>query len=319
MIFGSSALKILITGGFGYIGGRLAQYLFKHGYEIFLGTRKKITRPPFWLPQATVVETDWTCTSKLIQICDNMDIIIHAAGMNAQDCHKDFIAALEFNGVGTARLLQAAIQQKVRRFLYISTAHVYGYPLIGNITEETSPLNLDSYATSHRAGEDVVRSADQYGKIEGIVVRLSNAFGVPVQKEVDCWKLLVNDLCSQAVITKKICLSTSGVQRRDFVPLLDVCRAIENLLHQPRHALGDGLFNIGGEFAPTVWEFAEIIQKECELMLGFRPLLSRTSQEKEKNGVLQYQITALRQIGFELKADPIEEIDRLLRFCRKVF
>ena len=77
--------------------------------------------------------------------------------MNAQNCVTDPVAALEVNAVATARLLQAAIRQGAKRFIYLSTAHVYGSSLSGVITEETCPASLCPYAASHRAGEDVVR------------------------------------------------------------------------------------------------------------------------------------------------------------------
>jgi UDP-glucose 4-epimerase len=313
-------MKVLITGGFGYLGGRLAQFLASQaGYELILGSRKQ-TESPLWLPQAKVVQTQWNSPVGLEQICAGVDAIVHLAGMNAQDCIADPVTALEFNAVVTARLLKAAVRQSVKRFIYLSTAHVYADPLAGVIKEEACPVSLHPYATSHRAGEDVVRAAHQRGEIEGMVIRLSNAYGAPAHKDANCWMLLVNDLCRQAVITQQMVLRSSGFQRRDFVPLGDVCRAIDHLLGLPRQDLDRGLFNVGGKSASTVWDVACLIRERCDAVLGFLPQLIRIEpQVGETAAELDYRLDALARTGFQPSADRVEEIDRLVEFCRKSF
>ena len=67
--------KVLITGGFGYLGGRLAQFLAsQENYEILLGSRRQ-TQPPSWLPQAKVIETRWDSIQGLQEICSGVDAI----------------------------------------------------------------------------------------------------------------------------------------------------------------------------------------------------------------------------------------------------
>ena len=245
-------MRLLITGGFGYLGGRFAQFLATQaGYEIILGSRQQ-TEPPAWLPQARVVQTPWSSLSALEHICTGVDAVVHMAGMNAQDCAADPARAVEVNALATARILQAAIRRGMKRFIYLSTAHVYGSPLRGVISEKTCPVSLHPYATSHRAGEDVVRAAHQRGDIEGIVIRLSNAYGAPVHPNATCWMLLVNDLCLQAVTTGHLVLRSAGLQRRDFVTITDADRAIAHLIYLPAQDIGDGIFNIGGACPITV-------------------------------------------------------------------
>ena len=314
-------MRVLITGGFGYLGGRFAQFLVSQtGDEILLGSRQQ-NEPPKWLPKAKVVQTQWSSLAGLEQICSNVDAIVHMAGMNAQDCATDPVAALELNAVATARLLQAAVRQGVKRFINLSTAHVYdGSPLTAAITEETYPASLHPYAASNLAGEDVVRAANQRGDIKGIVMRLSNAYGMPAHKDVNCWMLLVNDLCRQAVTTKRMVLKSSGLQRRNFVPLHDVCRAIDHLLHLPVQALVMDVFNVGGEWSPPVWEMAHLIQERCNVVLGFKPELTRIPPQTGKTVTeLNYRFDALRQTGFQLNTNKVEEIDRLLNFCKASF
>lgn len=313
-------MRTLITGGFGYLGGRLAQFLVNQtGHTILLGSRQQ-TRSPDWLSHVEVVQTRWDSPASLEQICIGVNAVVHLAGMNAQDCTADPAAALEGNGLATARLLNAAIKQGVRRFIYLSTAHVYGNPLAGVITEETCPTNLHPYATSHHAGEDVVRAAHQHGEIEGVVIRLSNSYGSPAHKDANCWMLLINDLCRQAAVSQEMVLRSTGLQRRDFVPLTDACRAIGHLLVLPRQDLGRSIFNVGGKTTSTVWEVACLIQERCEATLGFLPQLNRVEpQVDETIAELDYRLDALLQTGFQPSADRIEEIDQLIKFCKASF
>ena len=61
-------MKILITGGLGFIGGRLGIHLFESGHEIILGTRKNIN-PPVWLPAASMKMMDWESDDSLNEAC----------------------------------------------------------------------------------------------------------------------------------------------------------------------------------------------------------------------------------------------------------
>ena len=301
------------------IGGRLGQHLHQAGHQVILGSRNA-SNPPNWLPQAEVVNTDWKVDRALEQICSGADVVIHAAGMNAQDCVADPVAALEFNGLATARLLAAAIRADVKRFIYLSTAHVYASPLVGTITEDACPRNQHPYATSHLAGENVVLGAIQRKQIEGIVLRLSNAFGAPMHKDVNCWMLLANDLCRQAVQSGKMVLRSNGLQQRDFIGISEVCRAAEHLAFCNYDALLPSVFNVGSGVSQSVLEMAQLIQQRCKLVLGFEPdLLQPGTSIDERNENLEYRSDKLAKIGVNLNYDNNTEIDRLLAFCHASF
>ena len=145
-------MRVLVTGGFGYLGGRLTQFLASlNGFEVILGSRQ-LHESPDWLPKVKTVQTQWDSDAELRKICDRIDVVLHLAGMNAQECSINPRVAMEFKANATNQLLQAAHKQKVKRFIYISTAHVYGSPLRGAISEETVTAGLHPYATSHLIG-----------------------------------------------------------------------------------------------------------------------------------------------------------------------
>lgn len=316
----SLTVRILIAGGFGFVGGRLAQNFHQAGHQIVLGSRNE-SNPPDWLPQAEVKQIKWNDACDLESSCDGVDVIIHAAGMNSKDCAADPVAALDINGLATGRLVNAASRARVKKIIYLSTAHVYASPLTGTITEKSCPRNLHPYATSNLAGEHTVLGASKRGLIQGIVIRLSNAFGTPMDKDMNCWMLLVNDLCRQAVQTGKLVLQTTGLQQRDFVCLTEVCRVVKSLVINDGVSSKHSIFNVGAGSSQSVLEMAELIQLRCAQVLGLDlDLKYRQNIEGDKPLKLNYRTNHLNSLGINIKSlENKAEIDGLLQFCQTAF
>ena len=313
-------MRILITGGFGFIGGRLAEYLAFSGHDIILGSRN-LHSISNWLPNAKIELLKWNDLAVLQKSCKSIDLVVHTAGMNAKDCAADPLSALAFNGDATSRLVEAAINAGVKRFIYLSTAHVYANPLVGDINESTPLRNPHPYATSNIAGENAVLSANQYKKDFGIVLRLSNVFGSPINKKVNCWMLLTNDLCRQAVETKKIVLSSNGLQERDFIGMSDVCSYIEGIAKSSNKSIKSNILNVGSGISLSVISMAHLIQYRCVKILGFKPdLFLKKDNCDVENLKLTYRVNELKSLGISLKKRKITyELDKLLKFCELTF
>ena len=310
---------VLITGGFGYIGGRVACALAQDGYVVRCGTRLANALPPLWLPQMSVVQIDWNSEESLVKACKNVDFVVHLSGMNEAESLADPVGALLANGVFSLRLLEAAKLSSVRRFLYFSTAHIYGSPLQGEVTELTIPKPLHPYAISHKVAEDFVLAARQEGKIEGVVFRLSNSFGAPVTADIDRWSLLLNDLCRQAVTDGVLKLRGDGSQCRDFITLEDVARATTHILKLDSSELDDGLFNLGGGKSYSVMQMTKLVASRWTKMSG--KAIKIISQPG--NGVsvseLNYSCHKIAKTGYVLTSRFDDEIDKSLRVCIKAF
>ena len=311
-------MRILITGGFGFIGGRLGKYLQHMGHQVVLGSRRA-SRIPNWLPNAEIVKTVWHDAIALKKICINIDIVIHAAGMNAEDSVNDPLGAFELNGLATGRLFLAAKKAKVKRFIFLSTAHVYAKPLIGKIDENTCLRNLHPYATSNVAGENIVLADSQITGLESIILRLSNAFGAPVYKDVNCWMLLVNDLCRQAVHSGKMILKTCGLIHRDFISISQVCKVIEKVSSPNCRFTAPAIFNVGAGVSKSILEMSQLVKRRCKSVLGFEPELIRGSIGKEIEEEKLNFTTNKLCMTFPIMEDYTNEIDDLLSFSLKHF
>ena len=306
---------VLITGGFGLLGGRLGQHL-SGDYNIILASRSDQDAPD-WLPLSKTIKIDWEGEGSLLRACESVDIIVHASGLNAQECGNDPEKALLVNGTYTQRLVDAAVKKGVKKIIYLSTAHVYSNNLIGVISEDMSATNEHPYATSHAVGERAVLSAISQGNIKGVVARIANAFGRPVSKNVNCWMLLVNDLCRQAVVEKSLKLRGDGEAVRDYVTIDDFCFAIEFLIED--ESAGGNIVNIGSGESCTVGGMADRIQKNCVDLLGLElPIIFKLESSIEKKS-LDFQTNYLDDAGFKFANDFDVEIKKLIYFCKENF
>jgi UDP-glucose 4-epimerase len=313
-------MRILVTGGFGYLGGRIAKYLLKQGYQVVLGSRK-VQPVPIWAPEGEVVQIDWNSHSSLCKACEQVDVVVHTAGMNAQSCEADPVNALEFNGAATARLVQASMQAKVTKFIYFSTVHVYQSSLHGEIDENHCPQNLHPYATSHKAAEDVVLyRSNNTCNMKRIVLRLSNGVGVPTHKNANCWSLAVNDFCRQVVECKRILINSPGEIERDFIPISFICEAVKTFIKGDNFS--GAVVNVASSKALSLEKIVFMIQERARLVLGINPVIKFT-----KRGVISTQIQnnklviSNKKISSSMQADDnIEnEIDCLLIKCKEWF
>lgn len=312
-------MTLLITGGFGYVGGRITQALDQPGgYLLRLATHRPNVELPAGLKSAEVVPLDFSSPEKLKKICESVDCIIHLAALNEIESAADPERAFLVNSLGSLQLLNAAIAAGVRRFIYFSTAHVYGAPLAGTISENTVPRPAHPYSITHKAAEDWILSAHDRGQIQGVVLRLSNSYGAPADVAVNRWTLIVNDLCRQAVTTGKMVLRSSGLQQRDFIAMHDVCRATQHFLALDPGALGNGLFNLGGACSMPVIDLVAQIAARCQATLGFKPEIVRPDPKPgETSDALDYRVDKLKASGFSLTGTMDDEIDATLRLCRE--
>ena len=145
--------SVLITGGLGYLGGRIAKYLIEQsGLSILLGTRKRNFSHPEWLTEGRLLPFDLLTENDLAAACRGVRYVVHLAALNHVDSEVDPEQALLLNSLGTLKLLRASEHEGVERFIYISTAHVYGSPLVGTITEQTS-ISRDRSLSYKKFGE----------------------------------------------------------------------------------------------------------------------------------------------------------------------
>lgn len=310
-------IKVFISGGLGYVGGRIARYLAsQEGYYIKLGTRKDVDLPDWLSGKGEILKHDIMSNEDCERVCQGVDYVIHMAALNEIDSGLYPQEAFLVNTLGTLKLLEAAQKNNVKKFIYFSTAHVYGSPLAGEIDETKLCKPTHPYSITHKAAEDFVLASNNKANTFGIVLRLSNSFGAPINKDVNRWTLLVNDLCKQAIKNGEMVLKTTGIQKRDFITLSDVERAVKHFIELEQDKCGDGLFNLGGEFSSSIIEMTNRIKERCKVILNMEPKILKPENNNEQSMELKFSIEKLKMTDFEIIGEIDKEIDDTILFCK---
>lgn len=313
--------RILLTGGMGYVGGRLARHLCESDkYEVSIGTRNIGAALPSALNKCALVCTDWKNLSSLEKATKNIDVVVHLAAMNEVDAIKHPDLAMEQTSDTTLNLLHAAVKNNVNLFINISTARVYKNPFSGYVDEYSEVDPNHPYATAHRQAEIHVEQADKSQQIRGLNLRLSNCFGAPISPNVKRWTLLMNDLCRKVVSSKEIVLLSPGLQKRDFITLEDASRAITHMMEVDKNLIKENIFNIGSGWTPSILEIAQLISSRYKEKFNFRPkVIAPDPTPSDISNELTYSNKRLLDTGFNLISDNVKEIDDLLDFCKLNF
>lgn len=308
-------LKLLVTGGLGYVGGRLTEHLAAHSkLSLRLASRRTVDTAPAWARGLDLAPADVGDAQALMRVLDGVHTVVHLAALNAQECAADPDRAERINVDGTRQLVETAARQGVRRIVYLSTAHVYAAPLHGLITEDSPTFNPHPYAITHRRAEEAVLA----GPVPATVIRLSNGFGPPRDPGANCWMLLVNDLCRQAVTEHRLVLRGSGRDRRDFISLSNAAAAFAHLLELQEAAWNGQIFNVGSGKGCSVLEMTRLIAERSEALFGFRPEIE-TGEGGSNGSNITYSNRRIAATGFVPVDDTASEIDATLRFCKEHF
>ena len=315
-------MNILITGGLGYIGGRVASYLKEKepDTKIFLTTRDKNRKLPSWAREFMIIQMDLLNENSIADCLKGKDIniIIHLAALNEIESMNCPELALEINTKGTYKLLRLANLNNINKFIYFSTFHVYGETLNTTITEETLTRPFHPYAITHRSAEDFVNYFKRYKNMETVIFRLSNGYGYPLDISINRWTLVFNDLCKQAVTSGRIVLKSSGRQHRDFISLHDVARAVYHFLFAVPDKWSDGLYNLGGDCSMSILDVAKKISDVYKTRYKKNILEIKTGQDNSGSITprpVEYSIEKITKTGFALKGDMISEIERTMHVC----
>lgn len=308
----------------GYVGGRVAYYLKEQepNSNIVLTTRDKSRNLPEWSGRFAISQMDVTDELSISSCLHDkkIDTIIHLAAVNEIDSMKDPLLAYDVNIKGTYSLLHAACTEGIENFMYFSTFHVYGNIIDEVITEETATRPYHPYATTHRAVEDIVTYFKHYKEMNTVIFRLSNGYGYPMDKYVNRWSLVFNDLCRQAVTTNELILKSSGKQERDFISLHDVSRAVYHFLFGIPGRWGDGLYNLGGSCNMSILDVANKISEVYQKKFSKKPpeIYSMIREhDTEKVKPFKYSIEKLIHTNFQLEGNMEYEIFRTMDVCEE--
>ncbi len=251
----------LVTGGAGFIGSNLVDYLLDKGHQVVCVDNEsaECNDKFYWNDKAINVKGDVTDYKFMKNVFTGVEYVFHlAAESRLQPAIKNPIEAVYKNCVGTTTILQCAREAGVKRLVYSSTSSGYGYNEPPNV--ETQPDDcLNPYSASKVAAEKFCKMySDLYG-LETVVLRYFNVFGErsPTRGQ---YAPVIGIFERQRDAGEPLTIVGDGTQRRDFIYVGDVARAnyLAALMPGVRDHLG-GVFNVGSGVNYSVQEIADAI------------------------------------------------------------
>lgn len=202
----------LVTGATGYVGAVVASRLQMAGWHVQTAGRNE--SDSIWMDFS---QPDSVLKAKIPS--ETIDVCIHVAAAHEITCANEPLLAMTINVSGTRALLDWCITKGIKRFIYISTFHVFGSNS-GNLVETTAPLPTNDYGLTHLLAEETIQMFGNRHQIEYCILRPSNLVGFPRDwKNFNRWTLAPFDFCLQAIETGRIILRSSGKQIRNWVDL----------------------------------------------------------------------------------------------------
>ena len=244
-----SGRRLLITGGFGNLGLWFSEYFTKKGYEVYILSKNIKDGFIYKTIQADITDLE-ELKDRLKYI--ELDYIIHTASYN-EHFHKNYAKkALLVNSLGTRNLIEVLKDKNIKRFIYLSTFHIYG-ATSGIIDEDTPPNPKNDYALTHLFAEYYFNLSN----FPYIIFRLTNSYGSPKSISTNKWYLVLNDLVKSAYLYKRITLNTNGEAKRDFIWMGDVCRVVEKSFKFEQN----GIFNLSSNKSYNILFLAKKVRE----------------------------------------------------------
>ncbi|MHC4662733.1 MAG: NAD-dependent epimerase/dehydratase family protein [Planctomycetota bacterium] len=252
-------MKLLVTGGAGYIGSILCPMLTAKGHEVVLYDNFMWgVRPVLHFigdPNIEIVAGDVRDKESLAKVIKKVDGVIHlAAIVGYPACAADPTLSETTNVDGTRNICD--LVSKNQMFMFACTGSTYGQ--VEGVADEETPINpLTLYGRTKRDGEKMILEKD------GVSMRFATVFGISPRLRLD---LLVNDFCYQAYHNKQIIIFEGG-HRRTFMHSTDSA-AIYPFTIENYDKMRGNVYNIGSaDMNYTKIDVAHMIQKELPFYL----------------------------------------------------
>jgi dTDP-glucose 4,6-dehydratase len=309
--------KYLITGGLGFIGSNFVNYLSsvqKESFFVVLDKKDYCSSLENIHPSSNVeVVIGNISNHELVMYIltkYQIDIVVHfAAQSHVDNSFFNSIPFTESNVLGTHSLLESCrAYQHIKRFIHISTDEVYGEVTDGVARSEKSLLNpTNPYAASKAAAEFFVKSYYYSYQLPVIITRGNNVFGPNQYPE----KVIPKFIC-QLLDDKPITVQGTGLTKRNFIHVDDVCTAIECILE--KGVIGE-TYNISAphENEFTVLELGKMI---CGV-IGVEEKIVFIEDRKFNDYRYYISNDKLKELGWTpVKLDFKEELKKLVEWYR---
>ncbi|MBU4220594.1 MAG: dTDP-glucose 4,6-dehydratase [Euryarchaeota archaeon] len=240
-------MNILVTGGLGFIGSNFIRHMLEkyNDHRVINLDMQTYAGNPDNLkdveknPNYSYVKGDICDPTVVDKVMQKVDNVVHfAAESHVDRSIEDASAFVRTNVLGTFTLLESARKYKVSRFIHISTDEVYGSRERGSFREKDRLTPSSPYSSSKASSDLLAQSYYLTHKLPVIITRCTNNYG-PYQYPEKLIPLFITNLLEN----KKVPVYGTGKNVRDWIYVLDHCKAVDFVLH---NGIPGEIYNIGG-------------------------------------------------------------------------
>ncbi len=284
-------MKVLITGGAGFIGSHLVEHFQGQAQVVVLDNLRTGTRENLRGFNVDLVEADIADRKAVRWAVNGATYVFHLAAMvSVPESMAAPLACVRTNVEGTLVLLEEATRAEVNKLCFSSSCAIYGDRPENPKTEAVPPAPMSPYAMSKLDGEFYCNLFQRQGLLNTAVMRYFNVFG-PRQDPQSPYAAAIPRFISKACHGEALCIYGSGEQTRDFVYVKDVVAA--NLfLARSEHS---GIYNVGSGTSRDIKELAQTIVR----LTGSR---SPIVYEAERPGDIRHSLSSpdkLKALNFQ--------------------
>jgi len=255
--------KVIVTGGSGFIGSHLVDYLLHQDIDVVVfdnfssGTEKNLMFARN-SKQLCVVKMDLTKNKLNSRLFEDADIIFHlAASLGVKYATRHPSTVLMKNLIGVCRLFNICIRSGVKRLVFASSSEVYGNCEQSPVSESFPLSPISSYGMSKMTGESLCKASyDEFG-LQSCIIRYFNVYGPRQDTRTRSW-VVPNFICN-ALLNKSIMIHGRGTQTRDFTYVDD---AIKGTYLVSTRGIGNAdAYNIGTGEETSINELAALVKE----------------------------------------------------------
>lgn len=295
--------SVLVIGGAGFIGSAVARRLLSEEvkeviiYDNFV--RGKISNIDDLLsdPRVRIFEVggDIRDIDILNDAMKGVDYVFHLAAMWLLHCKDYPRTAFEVNIAGTFNVLEACVNNKIKKLIYSSSASVYGDALTVPMGEDHPFNNKNFYGATKIAGEAMCTAYNDRYNLPIVGLRYMNVYG-PGQDQHAAYTGVIPIMLNKIDVNEAPLINGDGTQAYDFIYVDDVAECNVKALTSDVHL---GFYNVGTGIQTTVRELCDLILKlkDSDLKVQFKPYADDDARQFVKNRIAAVE-RAASEIGF---------------------
>lgn len=256
-------MKYLITGGCGFIGSNLVDFLIEENHEVIV-IDNETSENIFKNNKAKYYKYCITDIKNTLKIYKNVDCVFHiAAKARIQKCIKNPIETIRTNYDGTLAVLECVKKNGIRRMVFSSTSSIYGNNKAPQ-KETDEPDCLNHYSSSKLAAENLCKLYNKMYNLDIAILRYFNVYGKRESKKGP-YASVLGIFKRQKANNKSLTVVGDGSQRRDFTSVLDVVQA-NWLVCNYKEKINADIFNVGSGKNYSILEIAKTMSDKIEFL-----------------------------------------------------